>query len=79
MKHLYRLLALSAFFIGLKLAAVAQESQKPREAQVSQNGPEKKQEDDSYKPLVLKLSEDGSKYVRFLLWHQHWVQTNNLA
>lgn len=32
-----------------------------------------------YEPLTLKLSEDGSKYIRFILWHQQWLQTNNLA
>ncbi|HMQ48922.1 MAG TPA: porin [Saprospiraceae bacterium] len=35
--------------------------------------------DHSYKPLTLKLSDDGSKYVRFIIWHQQWAQTNNLA
>ena len=40
---------------------------------------EKPEVDHSYKPLTLKLSEDGSKYVRFIIWHQQWVQTNNLA
>ncbi|MBK6266550.1 porin [Marivirga sp. S37H4] len=35
--------------------------------------------DHSYKPLTLKLSDDGTKYVRFILWHQQWLQTNNLA
>lgn len=35
-------------------------------------------EDHSYKPLKLNLSEDGKKYVRFLLWHQQWAVTNNL-
>ena len=29
--------------------------------------------DHSYKPLTLKLSEDGSKYVRFIMWHQFWL------
>jgi hypothetical protein len=36
-------------------------------------------EDHSYKPLTLKLNEDGSKYVRFIMWHQLWVNTNNLS
>ncbi|MEQ8550431.1 MAG: porin [Cyclobacteriaceae bacterium] len=35
--------------------------------------------DHSYKPLTLKLSEDGSKYLRLIMWHQVWVQTNNLS
>ncbi|MCC6410876.1 MAG: hypothetical protein IT270_04410, partial [Saprospiraceae bacterium] len=29
--------------------------------------------DHSYKPLTLKLNEDGSKYIRFLMWHQFWA------
>ncbi|MCO6493476.1 MAG: hypothetical protein J5I98_33960, partial [Phaeodactylibacter sp.] len=89
MKHFIRLLALSAFFLGLHLAAFAQENQEVQAAQISQearesqekspDGPEKPEVDHSYKPLVLDLSGDGSKYLRFLFWHQHWVQTNNLA
>ena len=39
----------------------------------------KKEEDHSYKPLKLSLNEDGSKYVRFIMWHQIWAQTNNMA
>ncbi|MBP8213026.1 MAG: hypothetical protein KAX53_04730, partial [Saprospiraceae bacterium] len=31
------------------------------------------EEDHSYKPLTLKLNESGSKYVRFIMWHQFWV------
>jgi hypothetical protein len=29
--------------------------------------------DHSYKPLTIKLSEDGSKYMRFIMWHQFWL------
>lgn len=29
--------------------------------------------DHTYKPLTLKLNEDGSKYVRFIMWHQFWA------
>ena len=35
--------------------------------------------DHSYKPLTLKLDDSGHKYIRFLVWHQHWTVTNNLA
>ncbi len=35
-------------------------------------------EDHSYKPLKLNLSEDGKKYVRFIMWHQMWLTSNNL-
>ncbi|MBP6398205.1 MAG: hypothetical protein KBF57_06580 [Saprospiraceae bacterium] len=36
-------------------------------------------EDHSYKPLTLKRNDNGSKYVRFIIWHQQWAVTNNLA
>lgn len=36
-------------------------------------------EDHSYKPLTLKLNDTGSKYVRFIIWHQQWLETSNLA
>lgn len=32
-----------------------------------------------YKPLKLSLNEDGSKYVRFITWHQIWATTSNLS
>lgn len=32
-----------------------------------------------YKPLKVNLDESGSKYVRFILWHQMWATTSNLA
>jgi hypothetical protein len=40
---------------------------------------EKLPADHSYKPLTLKLNDDGSKYVRFILWHQMWLETSNLS
>lgn len=30
--------------------------------------------DHSYKPLTLNLSDDGSKYIRFLVWNQMWAR-----
>lgn len=39
---------------------------------------QEKEVDHSYKPLTLKLNEDGSKYIRFIMWHQIWAETNNL-
>jgi len=30
--------------------------------------------DHSYRPLQFKLNEDGSKYIRFITWHQMWLQ-----
>lgn len=35
--------------------------------------PPHKPADHSYKPLTLKLNDDGSKYVRFIIWNQMWV------
>ena len=32
-----------------------------------------------YKPLTLKVSDDGQKYIRFIMWHQIWATSNNLA
>ena len=34
--------------------------------------------DHSYKPLTVKLNDDGSKYIRFIVWHQIWATTQNL-
>ncbi|GAB4156465.1 MAG: hypothetical protein Tsb0033_07110 [Winogradskyella sp.] len=33
--------------------------------------------DHSYKPLQVKLNEDGSKYIRFITWHQLWLEANS--
>lgn len=35
-------------------------------------------EDRSYKPLTLKLNEEGNKYIRFITWHQIWSEDGNL-
>jgi len=32
-----------------------------------------------YKPLKLKLDEEGNAYIRFIVWHQQWFVSNNLA
>jgi len=32
-----------------------------------------------YKPLLFKLNEDGSHFMRMILWHQMWATTNNLS
>ena len=34
---------------------------------------EKKEVDHSYKPLKVNLNEDGSKYIRFITWHQWFM------
>jgi len=60
-KHRWFWGVLAGLFLGF--SGYAQEAEKP-------------QIDHSYKPLTLKLSEDGSKYVRFLIWHQFWATLN---
>jgi len=40
---------------------------------------QEKEADHSYKPLKLSLNEDGSKYIRFIMWHQIWATSNNLS
>ena len=53
------------FFISI-YAVVAQVT-------VPAAAPPKPAEDHSYKPLTLKLNDSGSKYVRFIMWHQVWA------
>ena len=36
---------------------------------------EPKPVDHSYKPMTLKLNDDGSKYIRFITWHQFWMSS----
>ena len=33
--------------------------------------------DHSYKPMQIRLNEDGSKYLRFITWHQMWLQAGS--
>ena len=35
-------------------------------------------EDHVYKPLILKLNEEGTHYIRFITWHQIRMTSNNL-
>lgn len=30
-------------------------------------------EDHGYKPMTLKLNDSGTKYMRFIMWHQFWA------
>lgn len=32
--------------------------------------------DHSYRPLTLRLNEDGSKYLRLIMWHQFWIRSS---
>ena len=64
-KTLRFILALNIFLLAAFSTALAQEVEQPKE-------------DHKYKPLTLKLNESGSKYIRFIMWHQVWMTTNNL-
>lgn len=48
-------------------------------ATISKAQEAKPEADHSYKPLTVKLNDDGSKYVRFIIWNQIWAETNNLS
>jgi len=37
----------------------------------------KKDIDHSYKPLKLNLNDDGSKFIRFITWHQIWLTSGS--
>lgn len=52
-----------------KPAAAATTTPAPAPAQQAAPAPV----DHSYKPLTLKLNESGSKFIRFIVWHQMWA------
>jgi len=61
---LWRILVVFVCVAFFSFGASAQEQEPPKV-------------DHSYKPLTLKLSEDGKKYVRFIMWHQLWLTSQN--
>lgn len=41
---------------------------------------QKLQKDDQViQPVKIELNDDGSQYIRFIMWQQFWLTTNNLA
>lgn len=69
MKH--RFLLLWAF-VWAAISAMAQPTT-TTPAPATPPPPPKPAADHSYKPLTLKLNDDGSKFVRFIIWHQMWA------
>lgn len=68
--HFFRELGfLLLFFFAIQATAVAQFEDPAGE----------EEEDKTYKPLTFTLNEDGSHYLRFIMWHQVWMTTNNLS
>ena len=57
---------LCLFFLAMVFIPIATWSQQ-----------EDSEPDHTYKPLQVKLNEDGSKYVRFIMWHQLWLEANS--
>lgn len=55
------ILILGASLLSLNLVAQAPLAETPKV-------------DHSYKPLTLKLSDDGNKYIRFIIWNQMWAR-----
>ena len=58
------------FLLVIGIQAIAQPT---TPAAATATPPPPKPVDHSYKPLTLKLNDDGSKYVRFIMWHQFWA------
>lgn len=68
-----RFILLSAFLLN-NLFIFAQATTTPQTTSTTPTTPPPpKPVDHTYKPLTLKLNEDGSKYVRFIIWHQVWT------
>ena len=42
-------------------------------------GQDSPNQEPSYKPIVLKLDEEGQKYIRFIMWHQIWLTTSDIS
>jgi hypothetical protein len=66
MKHLFTLLACAACCGPIAVRAQLTTPSSP-------TAPPAAQVDHSYKPLLLKLNDDGSKYIRFIVWTQVWA------
>lgn len=62
---------LSLFLLAAGMLAA--QNTPPAAAPATPAPPPPKPVDHSYKPLTLKLNEDGTKYVRFIMWHQFWM------
>lgn len=77
-----KLILLTAAFFGLSLSGFSFQTDTTKKSVGKEKNWDdiaQQQVDHSYKSLTVKLSEDGAKYVRFILWHQQWLQTSNLA
>jgi hypothetical protein len=61
------------FLLFFLLAATVGFAQPGPTAPAAPAATPKPAKDHTYKPLTLKLNEDGSKYVRFIMWHQFWL------
>lgn len=60
-----------AFLIGSQVCAQEKADTLPEKSQYGFSGDEAGEES---RPLVIKLSDDGKKYVRFILWGQIWAR-----
>lgn len=62
------------FTKGLTILSIASLSYSKIDAQTTSTTPAAPPKaDHSYKPMTLKLSDDGKKFIRFITWHQIWV------
>jgi hypothetical protein len=71
--NLHFMLLLLVSMWGLSMPMNAQNTGTPAATTAPLAAPPKPAIDHSYKPLTLKLNDDGSKFVRFIMWHQVWA------
>ncbi|ANQ51202.1 hypothetical protein MY04_3858 [Flammeovirga sp. MY04] len=72
MKHTYTVFSIVLILLSFSSITSKASDDKP-----------KKEKDEvvqtEYKPLKLDLSDDGQKYIRFILWNQFQIADNNMA
>lgn len=73
MRTKYTLSVIAIVMLCIKLSAQSTGTPPAAPAAAATPAPPPAKVDHSYKPLTLKLNDDGSKYVRFIMWHQFWA------
>lgn len=68
-----QVLPMLLLLMAMQFVSFGQATTTPPATPSATPAPPKPAEDHSYKPLTLKLNDSGSKYVRFIMWHQFWA------
>ena len=67
-QSLFKRMVSVIFYICLCCAVVSLHAQMPGES-----------DDEKSTPLIIKMDEKGDAYIRFILWHQVWLTSDNLS